>query len=168
MCSAQELLHHELGSANRETVEAYVARQATHHAVADPRLQATLDEMCGSYPTDLSQVRSTGRGLYVYNLHLVVVNAERGRLHSEQELRAFLQCVEKSAVKHGERLSKIGIVPDHGHWTLGCLPDRSPQEIALSYMNNLAFTFGMRAQLSYGYYAGTIGEYDLQAIRRRQ
>jgi hypothetical protein len=41
-----------------------------------------------------------------------------------------------------------------------CLPDDT-------YMNNIAFLHGMRPVLQCGYYAGTFGEYNLEAIRRR-
>ena len=43
----------------------------------------------------------------------------------------------------------------------------SPEEIALAYMNNLAFAHGMRPVYQFGYYVGTFGEYDMAAVRRR-
>jgi hypothetical protein len=50
---------------------------------------------------------------------------------------------------------------------MGCGLNESPEEAALSYLNNLAHVEGMRPVYQYGYYVGTFGEYDLNAVRRR-
>ena len=44
------------------------------------------------------------------------------------------------------------------------VPDRSPEEVALSYLNNGAYACGMKPVFQFGYYAGTIGEYDRGAV----
>jgi hypothetical protein len=49
---------------------------------------------------------------------------------------------------------------------LGCGLEDSPLEVALSYVNNLAYTQGMKPVYQFGFYVGTFGEYDLGAIRR--
>ena len=56
---------------------------------------------------------------------------------------------------------------DHVHLAVGTGMEESPQDVALAYMNNIAFLHGMRPVLQCGYYAGTFGEYNLEAIRRR-
>lgn len=48
--------------------------------------------------------------------------------------------------------------------TIGCGLQESPQEIAVKYMNNLAFVQGMKAVFRYSFFAGTFGEYDLGAV----
>jgi len=53
------------------------------------------------------------------------------------------------------------------HLTLGAPYERSPEEIALSYLNNLAYAHGMQPVYQFGYYVGTFGEYDMDAVRRR-
>lgn len=45
--------------------------------------------------------------------------------------------------------------------TLGCNVSESPAEVALSYMNNLAYACGMKRLFAFGFYVGTFGEYDL-------
>jgi hypothetical protein len=45
-----------------------------------------------------------------------------------------------------------------------CKLEESPQDIALSYMNNLAYAQGMKAVFKYSYFVGTFGEYDLGVI----
>ena len=63
----------------------------------------------------------------------------------------------------GHFLSRAGIVPGHVHLTLGCALNESPQEVALSYMNNLAYVRGMLPVLQFSCYVGTFGEYDVGA-----
>jgi hypothetical protein len=53
----------------------------------------------------------------------------------------------------------------HVHLLLGCVLSESPQEVALGYLNNLAYAQQMRRVYQYGFYVGTVGEYDLDAIR---
>ena len=43
-------------------------------------------------------------------------------------------------------------------------PDQSPMDVALAYMNNVAYAHGMKAVLRPSFYVGTIGEYDTGAI----
>lgn len=69
--------------------------------------------------------------------------------------------IENSAAKRGQLLSAAGIVADHIHLTLGCNVEESPAEVAISYMNNLAYTCGMKRIFAFGFYVGTCGEYDL-------
>ena len=53
----------------------------------------------------------------------------------------------------------------HVHVLLGCNLAESPQEVALGYLNNLAYAQEMRRVYQYGFYVGTVGEYDLGAVR---
>ncbi len=68
--------------------------------------------------------------------------------------------------KQGYLLSHAGIVSDHVHITLGGVPNQSPGEIVVRFMNNLAYREGMKQVFEFGYYVGTFGEYDLGAIPR--
>lgn len=52
------------------------------------------------------------------------------------------------------------------HLVLGCNLTDSPVEVVLGYLNNLAHAQGMRRVYQYGYFVGTVGEYDLGAIRQ--
>ncbi|TWU04322.1 hypothetical protein Pla52n_23620 [Stieleria varia] len=44
--------------------------------------------------------------------------------------------------------------------------ESSPEQIALSYMNNVAFRHGMLHLWMNSFYVGTIGRYDMDAVRR--
>ena len=52
-------------------------------------------------------------------------------------------------------------MPDHVHLALGCDVTEPPGEVAFSYMNNLAYVCGMKRAFAFGFYVGTVGEYDL-------
>jgi REP element-mobilizing transposase RayT len=113
---------------------------------------------------DLSAPSFSSHGEYWYNVHLVIVNEERWRETREELLDRLSSMIEGVAEKHGERLSRVAIVPDHIHLTMGCAIERSPEQIALSYLNNGAYACGMKAAFQFGYYVGTFGEYDRGAV----
>ena len=69
--------------------------------------------------------------------------------------------IVRAAGKKEHLLSRAGIVPDHVHLAIGCNLAESPAEVALSYMNNLAYACGKKRVFAFGFYVGTFGEYDL-------
>jgi REP element-mobilizing transposase RayT len=156
-----------VGTADRQTIEDYVRTQTEHHLMADPRVQNMLErQQIQSADADLCQARRTAHGQFWYNLHLVFVHERRWREFREEGLAGTREMILAAARKHGHLLSAAGIVPDHIHVTLGCNWDESPESVAICYMNNLAYNAGMKPIFKYGYYAGTIGEYDLGAMRQ--
>ena len=156
-----------VGDANRTAVEQYVSDQLGHHRMADPRIEARLQRYQLAFPeVDLSRPIFSDHGRYVYNLHLVLVHAERWRDVSEGFLDATRDMVLKVARQKGHRLSRLAILADHVHLSFGAPYERSPEEIALSYLNNLAYGHGMQPVYQFGYYVGTFGEYDMDAVRR--
>ena len=135
--------------------------------MADPRVQAVFEpyQVCDPQ-VDLSQPRQGDHGLYWYNLHAVLVHAERFRDFSEERIAARKETILAIGKKHGYLLSRVGILSDHLHLALGGRPDHSPGEIAIRFLNNLAYHEGMKWVFDFGYYVGTFGEYDLGAIPR--
>jgi REP element-mobilizing transposase RayT len=158
---------YSLGEKNRDAVEAYVGGQVGQHPLADART-ARLVESCQIRrpEVDLSVPRESAHGRFVYNLHIVIVNDQRWRDASEERLRTFHDTIVEIARKRGHLLSRAAIVADHVHLTLGCPLKDSPADVALCYMNNLAYAFGMRPMFTNGYYVGTFGKYDRGAVRR--
>ncbi len=73
-----------------------------------------------------------------------------------------------AAKKKGSRLSRIGLLSNHLHILPGAAVTESPQSVALSLMNNIAYVSGMTAVLKFSYYAGTFGGYDCGAMRLNQ
>jgi hypothetical protein len=58
-----------------------------------------------------------------------------------------------------------GILPDHVHLALGCPIDVAPIDVALGFLNNLAFVHEMRPVFQFGAFIGTFGEYDSGAVK---
>jgi REP element-mobilizing transposase RayT len=156
-----------IGSTRREKLEQYLAGQLAHHPLADPRTEALLRTYQIHHPhVDLSQPTTNSYARYWHNLHLVFIHVERGRDTSEETLGAIRQMLLNASERKGHLLSRAAILPDHLHLTLRCAIGESPQEVALGYMNNLAFACGMRPAFQFGYFAGTFSEYDLGVIPR--
>lgn len=154
-----------IGSATREVVEDYVARQLNRHPMADERVQMELLKYQRAFPdVDLSQVMSSAHGRYWYNLHLVFVNAGRWMEIRPSLLHSMSSMIDRVSKKYAHRLSRLGMLADHIHLTLGCTITESPAEVALRFLNNLAFSVGMSPCFKFGYFAGTIGEYDRSAV----
>lgn len=154
-----------VGSATRKAVEEYVAAQLGHHRMADPKVQQRLTAFQRTDPrVDLAKPSFSSHGEYWYNLHVVMVNDERWMEVRHDVLHKLSDMVQRVALKHDYRLSRVGLLADHLHLTMGCPIDRSPEDVALGYLNNCAFACGMRPAFEFGYYVGTIGEYDRGAV----
>lgn len=50
--------------------------------------------------------------------------------------------------------------------SMGCGIEDSPEDMALCFLNNLAYAHGMKAVYRFGYYVGTFGNFDLGALRQ--
>ena len=156
-----------VGSATRETVENYVRSQPGHHPMADPRVQPIIEryQICNPQ-IDLSLPREGDHAVFWYNLHVVLGYTGRFREVREEQIAARSAMIIGVSDKQGYLLSRGGIVADHIHLALGGVPSQSPGEIAVRFMNNLAYTDGMKRVFEFSYYVGTFGEYDLGAIPR--
>jgi REP element-mobilizing transposase RayT len=155
-----------VGSAKLDVVQHYLDTQLEHHPMADPEVQARF----GKYQIDHPQVnlgfpRRSAHGEFIYNLHLVLVHAGRWREIRDGRLTISHNMIRRTAEKKKHLLSKARLLPDHIHLTLGCDVKESPMEVALGYLNNIAYGHEMKPIFQYGFYAGTFGEYDLGAIR---
>jgi REP element-mobilizing transposase RayT len=154
-----------VGSANRETIDDYLKGQVDHHPSADERVTEHLQDIqIHNAEVDLSQPSQTSHAIYWYNLHLVLVNDGRYREVHAEPLQALHDMLLKASGTKSHDLSRGAILPDHIHLALRCKIDESPESVALSYLNNLAFALGMKRVFRFGYYVGTFGEYDLGAI----
>ncbi len=158
---------HSIGSTRRDKAEQYVATQLPHHFPDDPEQRAALFDMQFVNPEiDLSQPRFSSHGRFRCNLHLVLVHVDRWQQMQPAMHERVRAMIRRAAESKGHLLSRLGLLPDHLHLVLGFSPDESPEEIALSYMNNIASVYDMEPILKPSYYIGTIGEYDLGAIRK--
>ncbi len=155
-----------VGSARRNAVEPYVRTQAGHHPMADPRVQEMFVRLAiHNENVDLSQWRPSAHGRFAYALHVVFTNDRRWREVDRGTLLAMRNMIGRAAQAKGHLLSRASVLADHVHMLLGGGVEDAPADVALSYMNNLAFASGMTARFEFGYYVGTVGEYDTRALQ---
>ncbi|HEY4259966.1 MAG TPA: hypothetical protein VGM98_07395 [Schlesneria sp.] len=106
-------------------------------------------------------------GKYVYGLHVVVENAGHWNEIREDVLHGVREMIVRACSVKGWRLARIGLLSNHIHVLLGCHVTESPESIALSLLNNLAYAQGMKPVFRFGYYVGTFGPYNRGAIWNR-
>ena len=154
-----------VGDAKREVVEEYVASQLGHHCMADPRVQERLQTYQLAFPdVELAKQQLSSHGAYVYSLHVVLVHEGRWNEVREEQLDKTRDMVLRAAQHKQHRLSRLSMLADHLHFVAGIPFRQSPQDVALAYMNNLAYAHDMQSVFCASYYVGTVGEYDTGAI----
>ncbi|MFN9717673.1 MAG: hypothetical protein ACK58L_03205 [Planctomycetota bacterium] len=158
---------HSIGSTSREKTEHYVAGQLQHHAIDQGQIRSCrLDDLQFINPdVVLSRVQFTGHGRYRCNLHLCVRFMDQGVSLSSTSLERVRAMTKLTATRHQLLLSRLGLLTDHLHLVVGIPATRDPASVTLSFMNNIAWEFGMQPVLWRSCYVGTIGEYDLGAIK---
>ena len=147
-------------------VRAYIASQIQNEEFVDPRFAEFLKQFTVvDESLDLSIPAESRSGRYWYNLHLVLVTDGRTRIIDESSLKIVRDGSFRIAAKKGYRVAAISVMPDHVHLALRGVFDQSPEDIALSFMNNLTHMLNLGAIWKPGYYVGTFGEYNMRAIR---
>jgi REP element-mobilizing transposase RayT len=154
-----------VGSANDDVVDRYLGGQLRRQGMADSNVQARLAQYQIMHNIDLSRVRYTAHGQFIYSLHLVLVHADRGSDDSRQALATTRAMILKAGAKHQLEIGRGSLLADHLHLSVGCPITLAPEDIVLVLMNNVAFAHGMIPWFDFGYYVGTFGPYDLGAIR---
>ena len=156
-----------VGDNTRRDLEAYLARQVEKEEFADPRNAEAMEHFTVLNETvDLSQPATSTRGLYWYNLHLVLVVAGRHRLHDRELLQRLHDAALAVAQKKEHPVSRLAVLPDHLHLTLRPKIDESPEQVAFIYQNNLAHMLRQGRVWADSYYVGTFGEYTTHAVHR--
>ncbi len=150
-------------------VENYIAQQVDQGQFVDPRFAAMLKRFTVVVESvALTQPSESNSGRYWYNLHMVLVVSDRGRIRNEVDFVALDRALLATATKHQYQLAVRAWMPDHLHMALQGNFSESPTEIALAFMNNTAFAMGQNAIWQHGFYAGTFSEYDVRALRGRE
>jgi REP element-mobilizing transposase RayT len=157
------------GRVTRAIVEGYVEGQLKHHRFADQRTEQLLERCQILRPeVDLSKSRFTSHGIYWHNLHLVLVHQERWTELRPEVLATVRVMILKVTESKGYLLARAAILGDHMHLALGCPFEVAPADVALSFLNNLAFVHGMRPVFQFGAYVGTFGEYDQRVVMSKR
>jgi REP element-mobilizing transposase RayT len=165
---SRKLAVRSLGDPTRGQVEAYIRNQVPKGSLADERFRELLTSFTVvNAQVDLSEPTESNSGRYWYNLHLVLVVSERYRMGEAATLAKIRETALRICVKKGYAASTLAVLPDHLHLALRGAVAQSPEEIALSFLNNLAHVLGRRPWWEAGYYAGTFGEYGMAAVRHQ-
>jgi REP element-mobilizing transposase RayT len=155
-----------IGDNHRADVESYIERQVEKEPFADPRFKETLRQFTVADPSvDLAAATLTNSGRYWYNLHLVLVVEQRYRIADAEVLATIRDWSFKIAAAKEHGISRLSVMPDHLHASLRGNIAHSPEDVALAFLNNLAFALGQKPIWEPCYYAGTFGEYDMGAVR---
>lgn len=163
---SRKLAVRSLGDPTRGQVETYIRNQVPKEALADNRFREMLTAFTVVQPqVDLSQPTESNSGRYWYNLHLVLVVSERYRIGEVATLAKIRDTTFQVCVKKGYAASSVAVLPDHLHLAVRGAIAQSPEEIALSFLNNLAYVLDQRPWWETGYYAGTFGEYGMAAVQ---
>ena len=166
---SRKLAVRSLGDPTRAQVEAYIHNQVPREALADERFREMLAAFTVVNPqVNLSEPTETNSGRYWYNLHLVLVVSERYRIGEEATLAKIRDTALRVCAKKGYAASTLAVLPDHLHLAVRGDVAQAPEEVALSFLNNLAHVLGQRPWWQAGYYAGTFGEYSMAAVRPKE
>lgn len=154
-----------LGENTSDVVGNYIRGQVGKEDFADPRYQEIMRKFTVTCKeVALSEPAESNSGRYWYNLHLVLVVADRFRITAPERLGEIRDAAFAVAAKSGHAIAALSVMPDHLHMALRGNIERSPAEIAMVFQNGLAGAVGCRVWQD-GYYVGTFSEYDLDVIR---
>jgi REP element-mobilizing transposase RayT len=154
-----------LGDNISAAVVGYLKKQVRKEGFVDPSFAANMEKFTVVRDdVNLAEPCKTVRGRYWYNLHLVLVvegRVQLGRMKSLEILRDGCLRIAKSK---GYQLKSVSVMLEHIHIALRGIPEQSPQDIALAFMNNLAWIMGRNRIWQNGYYVGTFSEYSLSNL----
>jgi len=154
-----------LGENTLDVVEKYIRGQVGKEDFADPRFREIMRQFTVVRDDGaLAEPSESNSGRYWYNLHLVLVAADRFRITAPERLKQIRDATLAAAAGN-HLIAALSVMPDHLHMALRGNIERSPEEIAMAFQNDLARTAGCRVWQD-GFYAGTFSEYDLDVIRR--
>ena len=155
-----------LGENITAQVAGYLHRQVGKEGFVDPRFERIMNEFTVACPqVVLAEPAASSSGRYWYNLHVVLVVADRLRITNPVKLGLLRDAAFVVAERTGCQIAALAVMPDHVHAAVRGNYEMSPQEIALALQNGLAQALGCRVWQD-GFYVGTFSEYDLDVIRR--
>jgi len=156
-----------VGQTNLSEVRGYLDLQLDRHRMADPVVQDRLKRFqIDDAEIDLASPRKSSNAQFIFNLHIVLVHEGRWGEAGEERLAKTRDMLLKTAAKKGHLLAKARILSDHIHMMIGCDIKETPMDVALAYLNNIAYVHEMRPVFQFGFFLGTFGEYDRGAVRR--
>lgn len=164
---SRKLAVRSIGDVRTGAVEEYIRQQVTKEAFVDARIERLVAQFTvADSSIDLAPPIESNSGRYRYILHLVLVMEERQRIFDPSVLATICEWCPKIARCKGYGISTRAVMPDYLHMALRGNIEHSAEQIALSFLNNLAYAVGQLPLWQPSYYAGTCGEYDMGSVRR--
>jgi REP element-mobilizing transposase RayT len=155
-----------IGENITDVVENYLAHQTARGDFADNRYRDMLQaESFEEDALDLADPVEVKRGRYWYNLHLVLVTADRFRMGKEDFALKLRAATQSAAADNGCRVKAFALMPDHVHIAMRGNVERSPVELGVAFQNALTKVAGCRLW-DYRFYVGTFSEYGIKKILR--
>ena len=155
-----------LGFNTSEVVKHYIDGQVKKEDLADERYREILKQFtCSDNSIDFSDAHKNRRSRYWYNLHLVIVIADRSiRITKDETFEKIRAIIPAIAEKHQHKIADFSVMPDHIHIAMQANPENTPYEIGLSFLNNLTYTMKMRYFWNEEFYVGTFSEYTVGSL----
>jgi REP element-mobilizing transposase RayT len=156
-----------LGNNSEHDVRRYVEAQVDSAGFVDPEFAIQLKQFSRTWNNqESSDPISVDSGKYWYQLHIVLVTETRYRFRNLQAIAEIFESVQSIAQERRFSLGSLSVMPDHVHiQTRGACKD-SPEETVLAFQNGVARQLRMASLWMPTYYVGTIGAYNMNAIRR--
>jgi REP element-mobilizing transposase RayT len=166
---SRKLAIRSIGDNTRKEVEQYIERQVGKESFVDASFARQMRQLTVvRHDSELSRASDSARGRYWYNLHVVLVAAERFRITDLHTLTTVRDAALRVAAKKEHWISRLSVMNDHLHMALRGRAHESPADIVFAYQNNLAYALGRKRLWQDSYYVGTFGEYNMDAVRRRR
>jgi putative transposase len=157
-----------VGAATNDTVRDYVARQFERHRALPADVSHSTPLARYHDAGDPSALRTSDHAGFEYNLHVVLVTRRRFEFLDRQVADALLDYWLRVCELKQWSPWDIEVLGEHAHLFLGARPSDSPQDVALSLMNNSAHfmheRYGTVLRSEHlagvwqaGFYAGTVG-----------
>ncbi len=146
-----------VGSVTADVVRSYVAGQIAHHRalpVEQPQ-EATLARYHAD--VDSAKLRSAAHVVFEYNVHVVFGTLRRFDFLDREVSQQLVDYLRFACEKHQWVPWDIEVVWNHVHLFLGLRPADSPQDAALSLMNNSAYFLHRR-------YAGALRDAKIESV----
>lgn len=157
-----------VGTVTTETIREYVAAQYGHHLAAPESHPELAAKAQFRHPGDAVRLRTSSHAVYEYNLHVVLVTSRRQSFIDLEIAEAIAVYLHQVCETKRWMPWNIDVLPEHLHLFVGVLPSDSPEDVALSLLNNVEFFVQHRHGAALrdvvettcfqpGYYVGTVG-----------
>ena len=165
------------GSVTDDIIRAYIDNQAEHHRAAPIRNPSIMEKSRHHLSADVDEIRKSSHAAFQYNVHFVFSVRNHFDFLDPTLEHKLIQFWLAVCQRKGWIGWNIEVVWNHVHLLIGLTPGVSPEEAALSLLNNAEYWFferyravmlmdGLDSVFQAGYYTGTCGAATTAQIKR--